>query len=62
MPTTQPCWNKAVSLLLKLAVYDEKELVAHIRLVGDGHWLVFVQDLGRPDHQRQGIGETLKRL
>ena len=49
--------------LWQLAVYDEKELVAYIRLVGDGHSVLLVQDLlVRPDHQRQGIGkETLRR-
>ena len=46
--------------LWQLAVYDEKELVAYIRLVGDGHSVIFVQDLlVRPDHQRQGIGKKL---
>lgn len=45
--------------LWQLAVYDEKELVAYIRLVGDGHSVIFVQDLlVRPDHQRQGIGRN----
>ena len=46
--------------LWQLAVYDEKELIAYIRLVGDGHSVIFVQDLlVRPDHQRQGIGKKL---
>ena len=46
--------------LWQLGVYDEKELVAYIRLVGDGHSVIFVQDLlVRPDHQRQGIGKKL---
>ena len=46
--------------LWQLAVYDEKELVAYIRLVGDGHSVLLVQDLlVRPDHQRQGIGTKL---
>ena len=46
--------------LWQLAVYDEKELVAYIRLVGDGYSVIFVQDLlVRPDHQRQGIGKKL---
>ena len=31
--------------LWQLGVYDEKELVAYIRLVGDGHSVIFVQDL-----------------
>ncbi|MDU7552913.1 MAG: GNAT family N-acetyltransferase [Streptococcus parasanguinis] len=44
----------------QLAVYDEKALVAYIRLVGDGHSVLLVQDLlVRPDHQRQGIGRKL---
>ena len=46
--------------LWQLAVYDKEELVAYIRLVGDGHSVIFVQDLlVRPDHQRQGIGTKL---
>jgi len=46
--------------LWQLAVYDKEELVAYIRLVGDGHSVIFVQDLlVRPDHQRQGIGKKL---
>lgn len=46
--------------LWQLVVYDEKELVAYIRLVGDGHSVLLVQDLlVRPDHQRQGIGKKL---
>ena len=46
--------------LWQLAVYDEKELIAYIRIVGDGHSVLLVQDLlVRPDHQRQGIGKKL---
>ena len=49
--------------LWQLAVYDEEELVAYIRLVGDGHSVIFVQDpLGAtrsptPRHRN----ETLRR-
>ena len=46
--------------LWQLAVYHKEELVAYIRLVGDGHSVLLVQDLlVRPDHQRQGIGTKL---
>ena len=31
--------------LWQLSVYDKEELVAYIRLVGDGHSVIFVQDL-----------------
>ena len=53
--------EKAVKASLwQLAVFDEKELVAYIRLVGDGHSVLLVQDLlVRPDYQRQGIGKKL---
>ena len=53
--------EKAVKASLwQLAVYDEKELVAYIRLVGDVHSVLLVQDLlVRPDDQRQGIGKKL---
>ena len=44
----------------QLAVYDKEELVAYIRLVGDRHSVLLVQDLlVRPDYQRQGIGKKL---
>ena len=46
--------------LWQMTVYDKEELVAYIRLVGDGHSVIFVQDLlVRPDYQRQGIGKKL---
>ena len=46
--------------LWQLAVYDEEALVAYIRLVGDGHSVLLVQELlVRPDNQRQGIGKKL---
>ena len=46
--------------LWQLAVFDEEALVAYIRLVGDGHSVLLVQDLlVRPDYQRQGIGRKL---
>ena len=46
--------------LWQLAVYDEEELVAYIRLVGEGRSVLLVQDLlVRPDHQRQGNGKNL---
>ena len=53
--------EKAVNASLwQLAVYDKEELVAYIRLVGDGHSVLLVQDLlVRPDYQRQGIGKKL---
>ena len=46
--------------LWQLAVYDKEELVAYIRLVGNRHSVLLVQDLlVRPDYQRQGIGKKL---
>ena len=46
--------------LWQLAVYDKEELVAYIRLVGDRHSVLLVQDLlVRPDYQRQGIRKKL---
>ena len=53
--------EKAVNASLwQLAVYDKEELVAYIRLVGDGHSVLLVQDLlVRPDYQRRGIGKKL---
>lgn len=51
--------------LWQLAVYDEKELIAYIRIVGDGHSVLLVQDLlVRPDHRSSAPRhrkETLRR-
>lgn len=45
--------------LTVLAAYDG-ELIGIIRAVGDGHTIVFIQDIiVRPDRQRQGIGTAL---
>lgn len=46
--------------LLTLAAYEEDQLVGIIRTVGDGHTVVFIQDiLVHPDHQHRGIGTAL---
>ena len=46
--------------LLTLAAYEEAALAGLIRVVGDGHTIVFVQDiLVRPQFQRRGIGSAL---
>ena len=46
--------------MLTLAAYEEEQLVGIIRTVGDGHTIVFVQDiLVFPEHQRKGIGSAL---
>ena len=46
--------------LLVLAAYRQDELLGVIRAVGDGHTIVFVQDiLVFPAWQRQGIGTML---
>ena len=46
--------------LLVLAAYEKDELLGIIRVVGDGHTIVFVQDiLVFPNHQRKGIGTAL---
>ena len=46
--------------LLTLAAYDGEILLGIIRAVGDGHTIVFVQDiLVFPEYQRQGIGSAL---
>ena len=54
--------NGFANSLLTLAAYEEAALAGLIRVVGDGHTIVFVQDiLVRPDYQRQGIGSALLR-
>ena len=46
--------------MLTLAAYEGNQLLGIIRAVGDGHTIVFVQDiLVFPEHQRKGIGTAL---
>ena len=46
--------------LLTLAAHEEAALAGLIRVVEDGHTIVFVQDiLVRPQFQRRGIGSAL---
>lgn len=47
-----------------IAAFDEEKLVGLLRAVGDGHSIVFVQDiLVLPSYQRMGIGrELMERL
>ena len=52
--------NGFANSLLTLAAYEEAALAGLIRVVGDGHTSVFVQDiLVRPQFQRRGIGSVL---
>ena len=45
--------------LLILAAYEADRLLGLIRIVGDGHTIVFVQDiLVLPEYQRKGIGSA----
>lgn len=54
--------NGFANSLLTLAAYEEAALAGLIRVVGDGHTIVFVQDiLVRPLFQRRGIGSALLR-
>ena len=46
--------------MLTLAAYEGDQLLGIIRAVGDGHTIVFVQDiLVFPEHQRKGVGSAL---
>ncbi len=46
--------------LLTLGVYEKGKLLGLIRVVGDGHTIVLIQDiLVFPEYQRQGIGTKL---
>lgn len=46
--------------MLTLAAYEGKQLMGIIRTVGDGHTIVFVQDiLVFPEYQRKGVGTAL---
>ncbi len=46
--------------LLILGAYEKGKLLGLIRVVGDGHTIVLIQDiLVFPEYQRQGIGSKL---
>lgn len=46
--------------LLILAAYEGEQLLGIIRIVGDGHTIVYIQDiLVFPEHQRKGVGSGL---
>ncbi|MGI5899185.1 MAG: GNAT family N-acetyltransferase [Christensenellales bacterium] len=48
--------------LLVLGAYFKGRLVGVIRLVGDGHSIVYIQDIiVLPQYQRRGIGSSLLR-
>lgn len=43
-----------------LGAYEDEKLIGIIRVVGDGHSVVFIQDLlVYPEYQRQGVGTAL---
>lgn len=46
--------------LLVLGAYSGDKLVGIIRIVGDGHSIIYVQDIiVQPEYQRKGIGSML---
>ena len=46
--------------MLTLAAYEGEKMLGIIRTVGDGHTILYVQDiLVLPEHQRKGIGSAL---
>ena len=48
------------SSMLTLAAYEGEKHLGMIRTVGDGHTIVFVQDiLVFPEYQRKGVGSAL---
>ena len=48
--------------LLTLAAYEGERLLGLVRTVGDGHTIVFIQDiLVHPAMQRRGIGTALMK-
>ena len=57
------CLKKgSTNSLLVLGAYENGELLGLIRVVGDGHTVVLVQDiLVYPSKQRQGVGTALLR-
>lgn len=62
--TSNPAMLKAAfsSSLYTLAAYQNDRLLGLIRVVGDGHSSVLIQDLlVHPEYQRRGIGSALLR-
>ena len=52
--------NAFAGSLKVLAAYEDDALIGIIRLVGDGHSIVYIQDLiVRPEHQHHGVGTAL---
>ena len=52
--------NAYANSLKILGAYENDKLIGIIRVVGDGHSVVFIQDLlVYPEYQRQGIGTAL---
>ena len=52
--------NAYANSLKTLGAYENEKLIGIIRVVGDGHSVVFIQDLlVYPEYQRQGIGTAL---
>lgn len=48
--------------LLTLAAYEGDQLLGIIRTIGDGHTILYIQDiLVFPAHQRKGVGSALIR-
>ncbi len=48
--------------LLTLGAYEGDTLLGLVRAVGDGHTVVFIQDLlVSPQHQHKGVGSALLR-
>lgn len=52
--------NAYANSLKTLGAYENEKLIGIIRVVGDGHSVVFIQDLlVYPEYQRCGIGTAL---
>ena len=52
--------NAFAGSLCILGAYEDEKLIGLIRAVGDGHSILFIQDLlVHPDFQRRGIGSAL---
>jgi len=48
------------SSLYTIGAYDGDDLIGIIRVVGDGHSIIYIQDIiVLPDYQRRGIGKDL---
>lgn len=52
--------NAFMGSLITLGAYDDTHLIGIIRVVGDGHSIIYIQDIiVLPEYQRKGVGRLM---